>query len=146
MAGSLMLIAYLLTQFMMPNAFAGVGVVYLEVLLSMTVTLACSSTLSTLATGGVALGLFGLAFRGGWVEQFGALAHGHTAVNLGSVSSLIMPSEAIWHRASFEMTPALARTLGMSLAGPFITTSVRSLLMVAYGLLRPTETAIPQPY
>ncbi len=135
MAGGIMLIAYLLTRYMVPNAFAGVGLVYLEILLIMTVTLACSSTLSTLATGGVALGLFGLAFLGGWVEQFGALVQSQTAVNLGIVSSLIMPSEAIWHRASFEMTPALARTLGMAMAGPFITTSVPSVLMVAYGLL-----------
>ena len=135
MAGGIMLIAYVLTQFTVPNAFVGVGLVYLEILLIMTVTLACSSTLSTLATGGVALGLFGLAFLGGWVEQFGALARSQTAVNLGIVSSLIMPSEAIWHRASFEMTPAVARTLGMAMAGPFITTSVPSLLMVAYGLL-----------
>ena len=134
MAGGIMLIANLLARYMVPNAFVGVGLVYLEVLLVMTVTLACSSTLSTLATGGVALGLFGLAFLGGWVEQFGALAHSQTAVNLGIVSSLIMPSEAIWHRASFEMTPAIARTMGMSMAGQFITTSVPSLLMVAYGL------------
>ena len=135
MAGGIMLIAYVLAQFMVPHAFAGVGLVYLEVLLVMTVTLACSSTLSTLATGGVALGLFGLAFLGGWVEQFGALAHSQTAVNLGIVSSLIMPSEAIWHRASFEMTPTLARSLGFAVAGPFITTSVPSLLMVGYGAL-----------
>ena len=134
MAGGIMLIAYVLTRFMVPHAFAGVGLVYLEVLLVMTVTLACSSTLSTLATGGVALGLFGLAFLGGWVEQFGALVHSQTAVNLGIVSSLIMPSEAIWHRASFEMTPTLARSLGVTMAGPFITTSVPSLLTVAYGL------------
>jgi ABC-type transport system involved in multi-copper enzyme maturation permease subunit len=135
MAGGAMLIAFLLAGYVVPNAFTGLGLIYLEVLLVMTVTLACSSTLSTLATGGVALGLFGLAFLGGWVEQFGALARSQTAVNLGIISSLIMPSEAIWHRASYEMTPALARTLGMATAGPFITTSVPSPLMVAYGLL-----------
>jgi len=135
MAGGAMLIAYLLSGYVVPNAFIGLGLIYLEVLLVMTVTLACSSTLSTLATGGVALGLFGLAFLGGWVEQFGALAHSQTAINLGIISSLIMPSEAIWHRASYEMTPALARSMGIDMAGPFITTSVPSLLMVAYRFL-----------
>ena len=111
----------------------GLLLIYLEVLLIMTVTLACSSVLSTLATGGVVFGLFGVAFVGGWVEQFGALVQSDTAVNVGIVSSLIMPTEALWHRASYVMTPLLAQAAGISMAGPFVTTSVPSPLMVAYG-------------
>jgi Cu-processing system permease protein len=98
----------------------------------MTVTLACSSRLSTLATGGVVFGLYGIGFIGGWVEQFGAFLQNQTAVNVGIMSSLIIPSEAIWRRAAFEMTPPLGQALGFASGGPFVTTSVPSPFMIAY--------------
>jgi len=135
MAGGVMVVAYALAQYAVPNVLTGLLLVYLEALLIMTVTLACSSTLSTLATGGIVFGLFGVAFIGGWVEQFGALVKSQTAINIGIISSLIMPSEALWHRASYAMTPVLAQALGMNMTGPFLTSSVPSPLMVVYGVL-----------
>jgi hypothetical protein len=90
----------------------------------------------------VVFGLYGLAFIGGWVEQFGSLVStfgqvksvetlqaAHAAVEVGIVSSLIFPVEAMWKRAAFEMTSPLLRSLGFS---PFSAPSVPSLLMIAY--------------
>lgn len=132
MSGGVLAIAYLLGGYRAPHLAAGVGLLYLEAVLVMTLTLACSSRLSTLATGGVVFGLYGLAFIGGWVEQIGALLDNQTAVNVGIISSLIIPSEALWRRASYEMTPALMQTLGAAVSGPFITPSVPSPLMIGY--------------
>lgn len=132
MTGGVMAVAYFIVGYHVPNPVIGIGLLYLEAVLVMTLTLAWSSRLSTLATGGVVFGLYGLAFIGGWVEQLGALVQNQTAVNVGIISSLIIPSEALWRRASFEMTPPLAQTLGAAVAGPFVTLSVPSPLMVAY--------------
>ena len=132
MAGGVVAIGYGLTGFYLPNLASGVGLIYFGALLVMTVTLACSSRLSTLATGGVVFGLYGIGFIGGWVEQFGAFLQNQTAVNVGIISSLIIPSEAIWRRAAFEMTPPLGQALGFASGGPFITTSVPSPFMIAY--------------
>jgi Cu-processing system permease protein len=74
-------------------------------------------------------GLYGLAFIGGWIEQFGAVIQNPTAVKVGIVASLIIPSETLWRRAAFEMQTPLAGALGMS---PFGTISVPSPLMIGY--------------
>jgi len=115
-----------------PNFMAGLGLIYLEMLLVMTLSLMCSSTLSALATGGVVFGLYGLAFIGGWIEQFGSLLHNDTAVKVGIITSLVIPSESLWRRAAFEMQSPISGALGMS---PFGTVSVPSLLMVAYAVV-----------
>ncbi len=133
MVGGVMLIAYAMVGYVVPNLFAGIALIYLEALLMMTVTLACSSTLTTLATGGVVFGLYGIAFIGGWVEQFGALLQNQGAVNVGIISSLIVPSEALWRRAAFEMTPAFAQTTFF--ISPFAALSVPSPLMIVYAIV-----------
>ena len=74
----------------------------MESLVLLSVTLAFATYLSTLTSGVLALGLHGLAFIGGWIEQFGALTQTHGAVNVGVVASVLMPSEALWRRAAFE--------------------------------------------
>ena len=50
------------------------------------------------------------------------------------MSSLIIPSEALWRRAAYEMTPPLAQVIGMSFSGPMLTFSVPSELMIVYAV------------
>ena len=130
MAGGILLSVSLQSGYTMPNMLAGLALMYLAALVVMTITIACSSRLSTLATGGLVIGLYGLAFVGSWVEQIGSLANSTAAVQVGIVSSLLMPSEAIWRRAAFEMTAPLARMVSF---GPFSSTSVPSTAMIMYG-------------
>ena len=116
-----------------PNhLMGGLGLIYAEAVLVMTISLACSSAFSALATGGIVFGLYGLAFIGGWIEQFGAIVQNPTAVKVGIIVSLIIPSETLWRRAAFEMQTPLAGALGMS---PFGTVSVPSPLMIGYTLV-----------
>jgi ABC-type transport system involved in multi-copper enzyme maturation permease subunit len=134
MVGGVMGIIYARTGYAAPNVLSGIAIIYLEAVLVMTITLACSSTLSTLATGGVVFGLYGLAFIGGFVEQIGAVLRNDTAVGIGILSSLIMPSEALLRRASYLMTPPITQSLGLG-GGPLVVVSVPSPLMVAYALI-----------
>lgn len=132
MAGGTVLSVWIQSGYTPNGLFAGLVLIYFESLLIMTISLALSSALSGLATGGVVFGLYGLAFIGGWIEQFGSLLHNQTAIKVGIVTSLIIPSESLWRRAAFEMQTPLAGALGMS---PFGTVSVPSNLMVAYAAL-----------
>ena len=132
MAGGVVAVAFAVTGYTSPNAATGLALIYFEALLVMSITLACSSALSALATGGVVFGLYGVAFIGGWIEQFGSFLQNQTAINVGIISSLIMPSESLWRRASFEMTPAIAQLVGAAVAGPFFTESVPSPFMLVY--------------
>jgi Cu-processing system permease protein len=132
MSGGTVLSVWVQSGFAPRNVLPGLSLIYLESLLIMTVSVTCSSFLSGLATGGVVFGLYGLSFIGGWVEQIGAVIKNDTAVQVGIVTSLIIPSEALWRRAAFEMQSPLSTVLGVS---PFGTTSVPSLLMIGYAVV-----------
>ena len=132
MAGGAVVSVWIQSGFTPPNLLAGLALIYLESLVIMTIALLFSSRLPALATGGVIFGLYGMAFIGGWVEQFGALLKNQTAINIGIITSLIIPSEAIWRRAAYEMQSPLSSVLGIS---PFGTTSVPSLLMIVYAVV-----------
>ncbi|HEY3344776.1 MAG TPA: ABC transporter permease [Anaerolineaceae bacterium] len=132
MSGGTILSVVVQSGYTPPNFLIGILLIYFESLLIMTLSLMCSSTFSALATGGVVFGLYGMAFIGGWVEQFGSLLQNQTAIDVGIISSLIIPSEALWRRAAYEMQSPISGVLGMS---PFGTISVPSTLMVVYAVV-----------
>jgi hypothetical protein len=101
-------------------------------MLFLSVSLWGGSFLSTLANGIMAFGLYSIAFIGGWIEYFGAFLNNHVVVNIGIISSLIMPSEALWKRASYLMESPVVAFVGISL---FNSSSVPSIWMVVYACL-----------
>lgn len=132
MSGGTVLSVFLQSGYHAPNILIGVFLVYMEALLVMTVSLACSSAMPALATGGVVFGLYGLAFIGGWIEQIGSFFQNQTAIQVGIVTSLIIPTEALWRRATYEMQSPLTAALQMT---PFSTVSVPSILMIVYAFV-----------
>src|ERR1044071_3329724 len=131
LCGGIVLSVFLQNGYVADNLFIGLGLIYTESILIMTITLMLSSAFPALATGGIVFGLYGLAFIGGWVEQFGTLLQNDTAIKVGITTSLIIPSESLWKRAAFEMQTPLTGTFG----SPFTTTSVPSPLMMGYTFL-----------
>lgn len=132
MGGGTVASVYIQSGFVPDHLLAGLGLIYLETLLVMTISLMFSSIFSALATGGAVFGLYGLAFIGGWIEQIGSILNSPTAIKVGIVTSLIIPSESLWRRAAYEMQSPLSGILNMS---PFGTTSVPSGLMIVYAVL-----------
>jgi hypothetical protein len=132
MSGGVVLIVFFQADYLPRNMLTGLSLIYLESLLVMTISLAGSSAIPALATGGMVFGLYGLAFLGGWIEQIGSVLSNPTAVQIGIITSLIIPTEALWRRAAFEMQSPLSSALGLSPFGAF---SVPSLLMVLYALV-----------
>ena len=103
--------------------------IFLECVLALSVTFMFGTWFSTLTNGVIVVGLLGLAFLGGWLEQLSGFMEGSRLVMVGIVSSLIMPSEAVWRRAAFEMQSPLAGALQFS---PFADISVPSMAMIGY--------------
>lgn len=129
MFGGTLAAGYLVGGVALQNPLRGGLLVYLECLLALTATFLMGTWFSTLTNGVIVLGLHGLAFLGGWLEQMSGFAQGSGLVTLGVVSSLIMPTEAVWRRAAFLMQPPLAGALQFS---PFANVSVPSVGMVGY--------------
>ncbi|MHB8652865.1 MAG: ABC transporter permease subunit [Terriglobia bacterium] len=113
-----------------PESSLQVGLlVFFECLLALTVTFMFGTWFSTLTNGVIVIGLHGLAFMGGWLEQMSGFTQSARLASVGIVMSLIMPSESLWRRAAFDMQPPLARALPFS---PFANDSIPSLTMLGY--------------
>ena len=133
MAGGVVAIVYAISGYMPPHVLSGISLMILGMLLLLSISFLGGATLSTLANGVMVFGLYGIAFIGGWIEQFGAFLKNQSAVNVGIISSLIMPSEAVWKRAAYEMQSALVRTFGG--LSPFSSPSAPSQVMVLYAVI-----------
>lgn len=140
MVGGITLSTYVLSSHfatgVTPHHFLrGIALMWSECILLLTLTFAFGTRFSTLTNGVLALGLHGLAFIGGWIEQAGALTGAPRAVSVGIVASLMMPSESLWRRAEFEMQSPVIGSLQFS---PFSSASVPSPAMIVYAAVYTT--------
>jgi ABC-2 type transport system permease protein len=131
LGGGIFLVTYLLVGYTPPNPLPGLLLLMLEALVLLSLSILGGTRLSTLTNGVLLFMLYGVAFIGAWVEQIGALLQSHAAVNVGIVTSLLMPVEALWRRASYLMQPPIMS----SIPTPFSGTSPPSQAMVLYAAL-----------
>ncbi len=89
----------------------------LEVVLLVTVTIAGGTRLSTVTNGVVALGFYGVAFVGGWIEQVGTIGGIQSARTIGILASLISPPDAMWRLAVYHLQPAIVRSVAPTVFG-----------------------------
>ena len=131
LSGGIFLVMYVLVGYTPPNPLAGLLLLMLESLVLLSLSMLGGTRLSTLTNGVLLFMLYGVAFIGAWVEQIGALLQSHAAVNVGIVTSLLMPVEALWRRASYLMQPPIMS----SIPTPFSGTTPPSQAMVIYAAL-----------
>lgn len=132
LVGGVVVIGWVISRYVPSNLIQGMVLMALEGWVFLAVTLLGGTRLSTLANGVLAFGLFGLAFIGGWAEEIGSIMRNEAAVNVGIVSSLILPTEALWRRAAYLMQPSVLSSLSLT---PFSAISVPSPAMVMYAVL-----------
>ncbi|MBN1934979.1 MAG: ABC transporter permease subunit [Anaerolineae bacterium] len=132
MAGGVFLLVWKLTGYRPPNIERGLALLWLNGILMLNLSLLGGTRLSTLANGVLAFAAYGVAFVGGWIEQIGAFLNSPAAINVGIVSSLLIPSETLWKRAAYEMRSLVVDAIGFS---PFTSSgSVPSTLMLGYAV------------
>lgn len=131
MAGGVCLVGYWVAGYLPNQIWSSLILVWLNIPLFLGVSFLGGASLSTLANGVVAFGLYGVAFIGGWIEQAGSFLNNQTAVNIGIVCSLIMPSDSLWRLAAFRMQTPMAELMGFSF---FSSSSVPSTIMVWYSI------------
>ncbi len=111
----------------------GVGLMLLCTLLLLSLTVLGSTLLATVANGIVVFMLYGVGLLGGFIEQLGSLVQNETMVNVGIVTSLLIPSDVLWKMASYVMQPP--ELLARSFTTPIFGGSAPSAPMVAYALV-----------
>lgn len=134
MVGGLTLIVYFSSGYWPPNLGQGFALLVLEGLIVLSLTIFGGTFFSTLVNGVMVFMLYGIAFIGSWVEQIGATdaLRSETAVQVGILASLIMPSEAMWRMASDLMQPPVLKNMGPS---PITVFSKPSSAMVVYAII-----------
>lgn len=133
LSGGIIGSVYLLTGYLPQNILPVIGLIVLQAMVLLSLSLLGGTRLSTLTNGVGLFMLYGLAFIGSWIEQIGSLLGSKAAVNIGIVTSLFMPVEALWRLSANLMSPALFsadKRLGLM----FGATSVPSGMMVAYAV------------
>ncbi len=133
MAGGVILIVYWRSGAGVRDVPAGLAMMVLGSLSMLSVAILGGTRLSTLANGALAFMLYGLALIGGWVETFGSMLRNEVAVDIGIISSLLMPADILWRQAAVFFNPAVS--IGPELAGPFTIASQPSGSMTVYSLL-----------
>jgi ABC-type transport system involved in multi-copper enzyme maturation permease subunit len=131
-AGGAMIATRLAAGYLALNIATALPLMVLELLVMLSVSIAGGTRLGTVTNGIATLGFYGVAFIGGWVEQFGALSGLQSARTLGIGLSLVSPPDTLWRLAAYYLQPEVVRTLGN--AGPFSAASVPSALMVWWAI------------
>jgi ABC-type transport system involved in multi-copper enzyme maturation permease subunit len=108
----------------------------LEGVLLLTISLFGSTLLSTLANGVVVFTLLGLAWLAGVIEFIGRVLDNETMLNVGTVVSLLLPSDALWRGASYSLqSPALLAVTGSARGGiPFFSSVPIATPLVVWAL------------
>src|SRR5580765_108169 len=125
--GGVLVVARALGHFTPPHIERGLPLLMLEATVLLSVAIAGGTRLSTITNGMMAFGLYGFAFIGNWIDQIGTFADNVAARNVGTVSSLLMPSESLWNLAAYQMQPTIMRELT---ATPFSPVAVPSVAIV----------------
>ena len=129
--GGLILAARLVAGIMPPNVWLGLLLILFEGVIVLTLSIAAGTRVSTIANGLICVGFYGVAFLGGWFEQIGTFAGVKAASTVGTITSLLFPSESMWQLAAHHMQPAIIRDLQLT---PFSPASVPSPYMVAWAV------------
>lgn len=135
MGGGVMSIVYFRSGYTAPHPITALALMWLNAMILLSISLLGGTSLSTLANGVLVFGLYGVAFIGGWIEQIGTFipdaSTSQTAKNIGIITSLMLPSEALWKRAAVEIQSAVMATIGFT---PFTSRSYPSNIMIAYAV------------
>jgi ABC-type transport system involved in multi-copper enzyme maturation permease subunit len=143
MTGLILLVARLIAGYEVPDPGHALLLMLLEAVLLLTMSLFGSSLMPTLANGVVVFTLLGLAWLAGIIEFVGRLlqnapdATGSSAMlNIGTVVSLLLPSDALWRGASYYLeSPSLLAMLGTSRGGiPFFSTNPPATALVVWSI------------
>ena len=131
LADGVLLIARTIGGYSAPGVSVGLPLMMLQAVLLVSLSICGGTRFTTVTNGVVAFGLYGIAFIGNWVEQVGAWSQNIPAQNVGTIASLIMPTECLWQLAAHHMQPVFLAQLHLT---PFSPASVPSPAMIGWAV------------
>jgi Cu-processing system permease protein len=105
------------------GAAVALPLLMLEFTRSLTVSVAGGARFSTVTNAIVAVGIYGVSFIGGFVEQIGGFAGISSMRMIGVLVSLVSPADSMWRLAAHYMEPEVMRSTGMLALGAAVPTA-----------------------
>lgn len=104
-----------------PHPILAVAYLIGQALVLLTVALLCSTRLSPMTGGIIAIVLYGIAWIAGFVAAAGSVFHNHGLQTAGAAIGLVVPTDTLWRGAVYNLEPAaiLALSDGFQRQGPF---------------------------
>ena len=131
-------IIYWFTGYWPTYAFAAIGMLEISMLVLLGLITLCGAFVPTAANGAIAVMLFMGAFISS-IVQFAIPAQDYMVQNITAVISLIMPTDAMWHGASYYLFPAAIGVLQnfsvSSVNTPFTATQPISPQLLTWAVL-----------
>lgn len=125
------LIAKIALGYVPPHPVIAILFLVAEALAVLTLTLAASTRIPAMTCGIVVVVLFGLTWMSGIAGAVGAAFHTQAIENVGTVGSLIFPTDGLWRAAIYNLEPAAIVAAGSTAAhetsgNPFFVSSAPS--------------------
>ncbi|KGP72730.1 ABC transporter permease [Pontibacillus yanchengensis] len=112
-----------------------VSIFILQPIILVTLGVMLSTRMTTLNAGIVLIILYGAAFIGGFVEQIGTLMEKAALINIGIVTSLIFPVDAMYRKMTVLLFDTADNPISFAQQGMFASASAPSNLMIIYAIL-----------
>jgi Cu-processing system permease protein len=125
-----------LSGYLSAQLLPGLVLMALKAVLLLSLGLALSSLMPALTTGITGFILYAAAGVAGMVEQLGRIVRNQTMIDIGILTSLVIPSDAIWKMAAFEIQPPRANDFlaAANISGPFSVVVPPSVWMGVYAV------------
>lgn len=124
MTAGVMLVVRAIADYAPSGAGPALAIMALELVVLLALGLLTSTTWSAVTSGVVTFCLFGVAWLAGIIELIGDQIGSQTMRLIGIVTSLIIPSDALWRGASFYLQPPSMVALASGSGGnPFAGTA-----------------------
>ncbi|GGD11289.1 ABC transporter permease [Pontibacillus salipaludis] len=107
----------------------------LQPLVLVTLGVMLSSRMTTLNAGIVLIILYGSAFIGGFVEQIGTIMEKGALVNIGIISSLIFPVDAMYRKMTVFLFDTADNPVSLAQQGMFASASAPNNVMILYTIM-----------
>lgn len=135
-AGLEYLLVQLATGFWPPHPLLAIAFITAEGISVVTLALALSTRLPGMTAGIIVLILFGMMWIGGIAGSIGAAFDSSAVAEVGTITSLILPTDGLWRGAMYNLEPAaLLFTAGGRSANPFLSSQAPTTAYLLWVLL-----------
>lgn len=111
-----------------------VSIFILQPIILVSLGVLLSSRMTTLNAGIILIMLYGAAFIGGFVEQIGSLMEKTALINIGIITSLVFPVDAMYRKMTVLLFDSADNPISIAQQGLFASSSAPSNLMIIYAV------------